>query len=135
MGTPNSTMATQLVSYQVGDYVEIGKKGRKGIIRFEGIVGEFGQCFGVELDAPIDVGSDGSFDGERFFECDEGKGTFVKKTRIKQKLDIAKRPKIKQSATSKATTPKIDEKESDKKEEKTKTKTTKKSKKGKEAKK
>eukprot|EP01084_Bolivina_argentea_P116383 206799_1 len=72
--------------YNVGDYVEITRN-RKGVIRFQGSVGPFGKCFGIELDAPNEGGNNGTFDGEVFFECDDGKGTFVKGAKIIRTLD------------------------------------------------
>ena len=38
------------------------------------------------MDESIENGNDGTFDGEQFFECEDGTGTFVKSTRIKRKL-------------------------------------------------
>merc|ERR1712228_1142616 len=93
-------------------------KNRKGVIRFEGVVGPVGQCFGIELDTTIDTGTDGTFDGERYFECKDGKGTFVKTTRIKRKLAISTRPKPKTPKTPKTPKQGLDDKKEDENKQK-----------------
>eukprot|EP00485_Elphidium_margaritaceum_P013111 CAMPEP_0202694316 /NCGR_PEP_ID=MMETSP1385-20130828/8200_1 /ASSEMBLY_ACC=CAM_ASM_000861 /TAXON_ID=933848 /ORGANISM="Elphidium margaritaceum" /LENGTH=1305 /DNA_ID=CAMNT_0049350135 /DNA_START=24 /DNA_END=3941 /DNA_ORIENTATION=+ len=71
--------------HDVGDYVELTKN-RKGVIRFKGEMTGFGKCFGIELDEAVENGNDGTLDGDQFFECDDGKGIFLKPSAIKRKL-------------------------------------------------
>merc|ERR1712228_1012620 len=68
---------------------------------------------GIELDTTIDTGTDGTFDGERYFECKDGKGTFVKTTRIKRKLAMSTRPKPKTPKTPKTPKQGLDDKKED----------------------
>ncbi len=39
-------------------------------------------CIGVELDNKTNSGHDGTFGGDRYFECENGKGVFVVPKRI-----------------------------------------------------
>merc|ERR1712154_645905 len=77
--------------YNVGDYVEIQgtKKNtvRSGYIRFKGNLPSFGECAGIELDEKINDGNNGTFNDQQYFECQEGKGTFIKFTKIIQKIE------------------------------------------------
>ena len=86
-GTENKDNETV---YNVGDYVELqGKKmTRKGYIRFKGKIESFGDCVGIELDDKITDGNDGKFNSKQYFQCAQGKGTFIKIGKIIKKLPI-----------------------------------------------
>eukprot|EP01084_Bolivina_argentea_P081834 148168_1 len=73
------------MSYNLGDYVELkGKQKRKGYIRYDGSIDSVGDCYGIQLDTKDDTkGTDGSIDGQKYFQCKQGYGVFIKKTRIK----------------------------------------------------
>jgi len=78
------------IIYNIGDYVELQgtKKNttRTGYIRFKGKIAAFGECVGIELDKKINDGNNGTFNDYQYFECDDGKGTFIKITKIIKKL-------------------------------------------------
>eukprot|EP01083_Nonionella_stella_P143834 447840_1 len=78
------------MSYKIGDYVQLSKK-RKGYIRFEGLLPNVGNCYGIELDQVDKEGTDGSHDGQSYFQCTSGHGIFVKQTRILSKLKSKKK--------------------------------------------
>lgn len=65
-------------TFNIGDYVLL-KKDRKGIVRYIGKTAIVrGTLVGVELDKPNPAGSNGTFCGETYFECENDHGVFVK---------------------------------------------------------
>merc|ERR1712154_202729 len=90
MGNGAESKESESIIYNVGDYVELQgtKKNttRNGYIRFKGKVTAFGECVGIELDKKINDGNNGTFNDHQYFECDEGKGTFIKIAKIIKKL-------------------------------------------------
>mmetsp|Transcript_2577 Transcript_2577/g.4178 ORF Transcript_2577/g.4178 Transcript_2577/m.4178 type:complete len:1436 (+) Transcript_2577:119-4426(+) len=92
----DSEQKASSIEYNVGDYVELqgSKKNttRKGYIRFKGKIDAFGDCVGIELDEKIADGNDGKFNEKEYFECAQGKGTFIKTGKIIQKLGSPPQP-------------------------------------------
>ncbi|KAH0562008.1 hypothetical protein GP486_003290 [Trichoglossum hirsutum] len=75
-------MADTLSSFQVGQTVELND-GRIGTIRYLGQPHfAAGDWIGVELESPTGK-NDGSVQGERYFDCEHGKGMFVRPTVVR----------------------------------------------------
>eukprot|EP01084_Bolivina_argentea_P134577 237355_1 len=84
------------MSYNLGDYVELKGK-RKGYIRYHGKIDPVGDCYGIQLDIKDDTkgsSTDGSIDGQKYFQCKQGYGLFIKKTRIKSIINTTSSPPI-----------------------------------------
>lgn len=72
-----------MASLQVGDTVEIND-GRIGIIRFVGTTFfQVGEWVGVELD-DFSGKNDGSVKGESYFECEMGRGMFIRPSMVER---------------------------------------------------
>lgn len=65
----------------MGDHVQLSD-GRTGIVRFLGEVDGNDNVAGIELDRFHLNGCDGTHKGVRYFECQPGRGYFVRKTKI-----------------------------------------------------
>lgn len=75
-------------SLQVGDTVEIND-GRIGMVRFIGTTNfQVGEWVGVELD-DFSGKNDGSVKGESYFECEMGRGMFIRPSMVEGVLERA----------------------------------------------
>merc|ERR1712013_768705 len=75
---------------EVGDYVEL-ENGIKGLVKYIGAT-EFakGELIGLEMDKWDSEGHDGSKNGDRYFTCKQGHGTWTRRDKIKRYLKIPK---------------------------------------------
>lgn len=92
-------------SLQVGDTVEIND-GRIGIVRFVGTTSfQIGEWVGVELD-DFSGKNDGSVKGESYFECEMGRGMFIRPSMVEAVLESAQTgPPPRPSSTTQAKVP------------------------------
>lgn len=94
-----------MASLQVGDTVEIND-GRIGIIRFVGTTSfQVGEWVGVELD-DFSGKNDGSVKGESYFECEMGRGMFIRPSMVECVIESAQPgPPSRPSSTTQAKVP------------------------------
>ena len=80
------------MSFQVGDIVQISADGRRATVRFVGTTSfQVGEWVGLELE-DYSGKNDGSVKGEQYFECEMGRGMFVRPgaiTAVKRKSSVA----------------------------------------------
>ena len=89
--------------YQVGQVIQVSD-GQLATIRYVGQTGfAAGEWIGVELEDPNGK-NDGSVKGERYFDCEMGKGMFLRETAITAIIEQAAVPKI-AALSMKATRP------------------------------
>jgi len=81
------------VDCNVGDKVRLSR-GREGIVKFIGKVGEKNLC-GLELDAWSEKGNDGMLKGTRHFTCKPGRGYFTEYNNVAEVLAKAKPKPVK----------------------------------------
>ncbi len=76
------------MDFEIGDVLSL-EHGDRGILHYFGPTKSTGKAimFGVELLDGAMGNSDGSIGEERFFACEEKRGTFVKSAKIRKKVD------------------------------------------------
>ncbi|KAG0646140.1 dynein-associated polypeptide [Hyphodiscus hymeniophilus] len=81
-----------MAGYQVGQIVQL-VDGQLATVRYVGQTGfAAGEWIGVELEGPNGK-NDGSVKGERYFDCEMGKGMFLRETGITAIIEQASAPK------------------------------------------
>eukprot|EP00405_Crypthecodinium_cohnii_P037819 CAMPEP_0206541588 /NCGR_PEP_ID=MMETSP0325_2-20121206/9699_1 /ASSEMBLY_ACC=CAM_ASM_000347 /TAXON_ID=2866 /ORGANISM="Crypthecodinium cohnii, Strain Seligo" /LENGTH=1330 /DNA_ID=CAMNT_0054039549 /DNA_START=44 /DNA_END=4036 /DNA_ORIENTATION=+ len=90
-----TSAATALQAITAGDQVYVGSTGQRGIVRFVGAT-QFaaGEWLGLELEESVGK-NDGSVKGQRYFECPDLHGLFVRPTsvlRVEDYTDGIRRP-------------------------------------------
>lgn len=87
---------------QVGQNVELSD-GRPAVVRFVGSTtfSPTGIWVGVELEDHSGK-NDGSVQGERYFDCEQGKGVFVRPTAITMSARVAMPPPLKPDTTKRS---------------------------------
>lgn len=88
----------------VGDTVEIND-GRIGVIRFVGTTNfQIGEWVGVELD-DFSGKNDGSVKGESYFECEMGRGMFIRPSMVESVLENAQPAELQQKSMARERAP------------------------------
>ncbi|ETO05945.1 hypothetical protein RFI_31450, partial [Reticulomyxa filosa] len=83
---------------QCGDRVTLVNN-RTGVVRFVGATDfALGEMYGIELDAKLPIGNDGSFGNIRYFSTDHGRGIFVRRAAI---IAVDPLPLLEETAESK----------------------------------